>query len=71
MIFRVNGFLYNHRLNNIILQGLRRGLLVDFGFAILDSLDEDLEGNVLSSSGGRAALNTIPAALVRWNEESR
>ena len=54
--------------------GLRRGLLVDFGFAILDSLDEngipDLEGNVLSS-GGRAALNTIPAALVRWNEESR
>ena len=54
--------------------GLRRGLLVDFGFAILDSLDEngipDLEGNVLTS-GGRQALNTIPAALVRWNEESR
>ena len=56
---------------DLVSQGLRRGLLVDFGFAILDSLDEDLEGNVLSSSGGRAALNTIPAALVRWNEESR
>ena len=59
----------------IISQGLRRGtpLLVDFGFAILDSLESELpevDGSGLMI-GGRAALSTIPAALARWNEESR
>ena len=56
-------------------QGLRRGgpLLVDFGYAILDSLENDvtdLDNSVMGSTG-RAALSTIPSALVRWNEESR
>ena len=60
---------------DLITQGLRRGtpLLVDFGFAILDSLENeipDLSDGVLGA-GGRAALSTIPSALVRWNEESR
>merc|ERR1712066_916966 len=59
----------------LITQGLRRGtpLLVDFGFAILDSLENelpDLSDGVLGT-GGRQALSTIPSALVRWNEESR
>jgi E3 ubiquitin-protein ligase HUWE1 len=57
-----------------IISQTRRGLLVDFGFAILDSLEggdiPELEGSVLGSNG-RAALSTIPAALVRWNEECR
>ena len=60
---------------DLITQGLRRGtpLLVDFGFAILDSLENempDLSDGVLGA-GGRAALSTIPSALVRWDEESR
>ena len=60
---------------DLITQGLRRGtpLLVDFGFAILDSLENeipDLSDGVLGA-GGRAALSTIPSALIRWNEESR
>ena len=59
---------------DLITQGLRRGtpLLVDFGFAILDSLENeipDLSDGVLGA--GRAALSAIPSALVRWNEESR
>ena len=42
----------------------------------LDSLDgNDLAADGLESgvigSGGRAALSTIPSALVRWSEESR
>lgn len=59
----------------LITQGLRNGtpVLVDFGFAILDSLDNEIpdlgEGGL--GGGGRAALSTIPSALVRWNEESR
>ena len=57
---------------DLITQGLRRGtpLLVDFGFAILDSLENeipDLSDGVI----GARALSTIPSALVRWNEESR
>ena len=56
-------------------QGLRRGgpLLVDFGYAILDSLENDAidADSSVMGSGGRAALNTIPSALVRWTEESR
>ena len=50
-------------------QGLRRGgpLLVDFGYAILDSLENDAidADSSVMGSGGRAALNTIPSALVR------
>jgi len=57
-------------------QGLRRGgpLLVDFGYAILDSLESDVNDleNTMGGGTGRAALSTIPSALlVRWNEESR
>ena len=62
----------------LINQGLRNGapVLVDLGFAFLDSLDgNDLAADGLESgvigSGGRAALSTIPSALVRWSEESR
>lgn len=54
---------------DLITQGLRRGnpLLVDFGFAIFD-----LENEIPDLSDvGRAALSTIPSALVRWSEESR
>ena len=63
---------------DLIQQGLRRGtpLLVDFGFAILDQLTEgtdlpDLDSGGVLGGGGRAALSSIPSALVRWNEESR
>ncbi len=72
---------------DLIQHTLRRGtpLLVDFGFAILDhlGLDSDLAdletmgvggaGGVLGNcpGSGRAALNTIPSALIRWNEECR
>lgn len=59
----------------LISTSLRRGtpLLVDFGYAILDSLENDVSDidNSVMGSGGRAALSTIPSALVRWNEESR
>ena len=59
----------------LITQGLRNGtpVLVDFGFAILDSLDNDIPDidTGAMGAGGRAALSTIPSALVRWNEESR
>ncbi len=67
--------------SELVSQGLRRGgpLLVDFGFAILDQLGidndlGDLDGgnSVLGGAGGvRAALSSIPSALIRWNEESR
>ena len=60
---------------DIISHSLRRGtpLLVDFGYAILDSLENEVADidNSVMGSGGRAALSTIPSALVRWNEESR
>ena len=59
---------------DLINHGLRRGapLLVDVGYAMLDSYENDLADldNVTSVSG-RAALSTIPSALVRWSEESR
>eukprot|EP00095_Tigriopus_kingsejongensis_P000123 maker-scaffold450_size166944-snap-gene-0.20 protein:Tk00123 transcript:maker-scaffold450_size166944-snap-gene-0.20-mRNA-1 annotation:"hypothetical protein DAPPUDRAFT_313219" len=61
---------------DLINQGLRRGtpLLVDFGFAILDSLENelpDMDGNGMFGNGGRVALSSIPSALVRWSDESR
>ena len=65
----------NPQAQDLLHQGLRRGtpLLVDFGYAILDSLENELPDvdNSIMGSGGRAALSTIPSALVRWNEESR
>lgn len=61
---------------DLISQGLRRNtpLLVDFGFAILDSLENelpDMDGAGMFGTGGRAALGSIPTALVRWSDESR
>ncbi|XP_059079512.1 E3 ubiquitin-protein ligase HUWE1-like isoform X2 [Tigriopus californicus] len=61
---------------DLITQGLRRNtpLLVDFGFAILDSLENelpDMDGTGVFGNGGRAALGSIPSALVRWSDESR
>ena len=62
----------------LINQGLRRGtpVLVDFGFALLDQLGLDNDMAEMENGGmlggvGRAALSTIPSALVRWNEECR
>ena len=71
--------------SELVTQGLRRGgapLLVDFGFAILDQLGIDSGdvgdmdgGNSVLGGGGtggvRAALGSIPSALIRWTEESR
>ena len=47
-------------------------MLVDFGYAILDSLENEVSemDNSVMGSGGRAALSAIPSALKRWNEES-
>ena len=53
---------------------MRRGapLLVDVGYAILDSYENEMTDlDNLGGSSGRAALSSIPSALVRWNEESR
>jgi hypothetical protein len=65
----------NPQAQDLLSHGLRRGtpLLVDFGYAILDSLENEIPDidNSVMGSGGRAALSTIPSALVRWNEESR
>merc|ERR1719507_1750829 len=50
-----------------------RVLVMDQGFAILDSLEDEipgLEGGLLGQAGG-SALATVPNALVRWTEESR
>merc|ERR1712173_312911 len=50
-----------------------RELVMDQGFAILDSLEDEipgLEGGLLGQAGG-SALSTVPNALVRWTEESR
>merc|ERR1712066_403547 len=41
------------------------------GFAILDSLEDEIPGLEGLGQGGGSALSTIPNALVRWNEESR
>jgi hypothetical protein len=48
-------------------------MLVDVGYAILDSYENEMADldNLGGNGGGRAALSTIPSALVRWNEESR
>ena len=59
---------------DLISHGLRRGapLLVDVGYAILDSYENDLADlDNLAGTSGRAALSNIPSALTRWNEESR
>ena len=59
---------------DLITHGLRRGapLLVDVGYAILDSYENEMTDlDNLGGSSGRAALSSIPSALVRWNEESR
>ena len=58
----------------LISHGLRRGapLLVDVGYAILDSYENEMTDlDNLGGNSGRAALSSIPSALVRWNEESR
>merc|ERR1712059_81155 len=51
-----------------------RLLVMDQGFAILDSMEEGgmegIEGGILGQTGG-SALSTVPNALVRWTEESR
>ena len=50
-----------------------RVLVMDQGFAILDSLEDEipgLESGILGQGGG-SALATVPNALVRWTEESR
>merc|ERR1712223_415445 len=58
----------------LISRSLRQGtpMLVDFGYAILDSLENEVSemDNSVMGSGGRAALSAIPSALKRWNEES-
>jgi len=41
------------------------------GFAILDSLDDEIPGLEGLGQGGGSALSTVPNALVRWTEESR
>ncbi|QQP39183.1 Uncharacterized protein FKW44_019980, partial [Caligus rogercresseyi] len=43
------------------------------GLSLLDSMDNDMPDldSANLSSGGRAALSSIPSALLRWNEESR
>ncbi len=59
---------------DLITHGLRRGapLLVDVGYAILDSYENEMTDlDNLGGNSGRAALSSIPSALVRWNEESR
>merc|ERR1712130_127918 len=51
-----------------------RVLVMDRGFAILDSMDEGMEGidgGILGGQSGGSALSTVPNALVRWTEESR
>jgi len=51
-----------------------RVLVMDSGFAILDSLEDEIpgleSGGLLGTTGG-SALSTVPSALVRWSEESR
>merc|ERR1719189_1965520 len=58
----------------LISRSLRQGtpMLVDFGYAILDSLENEVSemDNSVMGSGGRAALSAILSALKRWNEES-
>merc|ERR1719225_2223426 len=62
------------RAQELISRSLRQGtpMLVDFGYAILDSLENEVSemDNSVMGSGGRAALSAIPSALKRWNEES-
>jgi len=41
------------------------------GFAILDSLEDEIPGLEGLGQGGGSALSTVPNALVRWTEESR
>ncbi len=65
----------NPHAQEIISTSLRRGgpVFLDFGYAIMESFDNavsDLDNGDLGSSG-RDALNSIPTASHRWNEESR
>merc|ERR1712142_807311 len=41
------------------------------GFAILDSLEDEIPGLEGLGQGGGSALSTVPNALVRWTEEAR
>merc|ERR1711972_269634 len=67
-------FTGNHPgLNLGTMRDATRVLVMDSGsgFAILDSLEDEIPGLDGLGQGGGSALSTVPNALVRWTEESR
>ena len=59
-----------HGAQELISNSLRRTpIFMDFGYALLDSLENEVPDidNSVMGTGGRAALSTIPSALVIFN----